>query len=248
MNSFPRIAIVEDDLDLRLSTEEFLTVAGYSIWGAGSAEEFYRQFISTPADIVILDLGLPGDDGLTVARLLQNNPQVAVIILSARDATEDRLAGFRAGADRYLVKPVNLMELAANIDATAKRLQLMRLASETEQPASVVSLPSPPSGAPYSWSLNAQEWCLYSPSHQELRLTSREFVLLNQLMLAEGQVVSKQELCLEIFGPRIQNAPDRLNVLIARLRKKALDELAQELPVKTVHQLGYAFTAPAVLG
>lgn len=248
MNTFPRIAIVEDDQDLRLSTEEFLSVAGYAIWGVGSAEEFYRQFISNPVDIVILDLGLPGDDGLTVANLLQNNPQVAVIILSARDATEDRLAGFRAGADRYLVKPVNLMELAANIDAVAKRLQLIRLASEPDDPLAVVSLPSPPANTAQVWSLNAQEWCLYNPSRQELHLTSREFVLLNQLIVAEGQVVAKKELCLEIFGPRIQNASDRLNVLIARLRKKALDELGQELPIKTVHQLGYAFTAAASLG
>ena len=102
--SKPSIAIVEDDSDQLHSIEEFLLDSGYSVWGACSAEAFYKGFTVQPVDVVLLDLGLPGEDGLSVASLLKSRPEVGVIILSARDSLDDRLAGMRAGADRYLVK------------------------------------------------------------------------------------------------------------------------------------------------
>lgn len=95
--SKPSIAIVEDDSDQLHSIEEFLLDSGYSVWGAGSAEAFYKGFTVQPVDVVLLDLGLPGEDGLSVASLLKSRPEVGVIILSARDSLDDRLAGMRAG-------------------------------------------------------------------------------------------------------------------------------------------------------
>jgi len=247
MNVSPRIALVEDDEDLRLTTEEFLCEAGCSVWSAGSAEEFYQRFVAKPVDLVILDIGLPGDDGLKVASLLRDNPLVDVIILSARDATEDRLAGFRAGADRYLVKPINLQELLANIEAVAKHRQLSPWASAPQAPGGEPSASPGGVNTAAGWMLNPQEWSILAPSRLPLGLTAREFKLLNLLIEARGDVVTKKDLCNELFGPRILTAGDRLNVLVARLRKKALATLGEELPVKTVHQLGYAFSAPCVI-
>jgi DNA-binding response OmpR family regulator len=236
-----RIALVEDDQDLRQSTEEYLGYAGYRVWGVGSAEAFYRQYAADPVDVVVLDIGLPGEDGLGVANLLKANPAVAIIILSARDGLDDRLSGLRAGADRYLVKPVNLAELAANIDAVVNRLVL-----PTTRP--VLTLPRPVlDPASSQWRLNLQNWLLSAPNGQTLQLTAREFALLHRLIKVQGQAVPKKELADEIFGQRIANAADRLNVLITRLRKKALDALSDPLPIKTAHQIGYAFTAPAHL-
>jgi DNA-binding response OmpR family regulator len=241
MNTKVRIALVEDDQDLRQSTEEYLTHAGFSVWGACSAEAFYRQFAADPVDVVVLDIGLPGEDGLGVAGLLNVNPHVAIIILSARDGLDDRLSGLRAGADRYLVKPVNLAELAANIDAVAKRLALPSARPTLELPRPVLDHTTS------QWSLNLQSWMLTAPGGQRLQLTAREFSLLHHLIKVQGQAVPKKELADEIFGPRIANAADRLNVLITRLRKKAEPHLTEPLPVKTAHQIGYAFTAPAHL-
>jgi DNA-binding response OmpR family regulator len=176
-----------------------------------------------------------------VAALLKANPNVAIIILSARDGLDDRLTGLRAGADRYLVKPVNLAELAANIDALAKR-------HVTSNARPTMELPRPVLDHTTShWSLNLQSWLLTAPSGQPLQLTAREFALLHRLIKVQGQAVPKKELADEIFGPRIANATDRLNVLITRLRKKAETKLSEPLPVKTAHQIGYAFTAPAHL-
>lgn len=249
MTNLPRIAIVEDDHDLLLSTQEFLAAAGYPVWGVETAEAFYRHFVVAPVDVMILDIGLPGEDGLSVANLLQANPTIAVIILSARDAIEDRLAGLRAGADRYLVKPINLLELAANIDAVSKRLNLLKtkpLLELPQQPQRLDSYVSTRDESPPQWSLSVQDWLLTAPNGGTLKLTAREFAVLHRLISVQGQAVPKRELADNIFGARILNSGERLNVLIARLRKKGLDSLKQELPIKTVHQLGYAFTASAL--
>jgi len=241
MISNARIALVEDDQDLRQSTLEYLTLAGYRVWGAGSAEAFYRQLAADPVDVIVLDIGLPGEDGLGVAAMLKANPHVAIIILSARDGLDDRLLGLRAGADRYLVKPVNLAELAANIDAVVKRLTPAPTHPTLELPRPVLHASSSP------WRLNLQSWLLYAPNGQTLQLTAREFSLIHRLIKVQGQAVPKKELADEIFGSRIANAADRFNVLITRLRKKAEAQLTDPLPIKTAHQIGYAFTAPAHL-
>ena len=233
----PRIAIVEDDADQLHSIEEFLLDGGYPVWGAGSAEAFYRQFMASPVDVVILDIGLPGESGLSVAKLLKDKPQVEVIILSARDSLDDRLLGLRSGADRYLIKPVSLLELAANIDAVGKRL--------AQHSDDTPRQPVEPSMG--HWTLATQDWKLRSPQGSVLALTTHEFALLNCLIRAQGSVVSKQELIIQILGPRAQNGNERLNLLVARLRKKASDTLTEPLPLKTAHQLGYAFTAHARL-
>lgn len=238
----PRIAIVEDDTDQLHNMEEFLLDCGYDVWGVGSAEAFYKGFTLHPVDVVILDVGLPGEDGLSVASLLKSKPEVGVIILSARDSLTDRLAGMRAGADRYFVKPVNLLELAANIDATASRLLPTAAAMVGGQTAAV------PSAAPAaSWVLAAKDWALTSPQGKCLRLTTHELMFMQQLIRADGQPVSKRDLSDHLFGSRAQNGAERLNLLLTRLRKKAAEAFDEPLPVKTLHQIGYAFAAEAQL-
>nr|WP_288853184.1 response regulator transcription factor [uncultured Acidovorax sp.] len=241
--SKPSIAIVEDDSDQLHSIEEFLLDSGYSVWGAGSAEAFYKGFTVQPVDVVLLDLGLPGEDGLSVASLLKSRPEVGVIILSARDSLDDRLAGMRAGADRYLVKPVNLLELAANIDATASRLA-PRTAVD---PAGSLVAATIPVAKAACWVLAMKDWVLSSPQGKCLQLTTHEFMFLQQLLRADGQPVPKRDLSTHLFGARAQNGAERLNLLLTRLRKKAAEAFSEPLPVKTLHQIGYAFTASAQL-
>ena len=241
--SKPSIAIVEDDTDQLHSIEEFLLDSGYSVWGAASAEAFYKGFTVQPVDVVLLDLGLPGEDGLSVASLLKSRPEVGVIILSARDSLDDRLAGMRAGADRYLVKPVNLLELAANIDATASRLA-PRAAVDPVGSLAAVAVPASTAAC---WVLAMKDWVLSSPRGKCLQLTTHEFMFLQQLLRADGQPVPKRDLSTHLFGARAQNGAERLNLLLTRLRKKAAEAFCEPLPVKTLHQIGYAFTASAQL-
>lgn len=235
-----RVAVVEDDSDLLDTMLEYLKMQGYPVWGVRSAEDFYRRFVADVVDVVVLDIGLPGEDGISVASHLRNMPNLTVIIVSARDALDDRLAGLKAGADRYLVKPVDLAELAANIEATGRRLMHSAAESATER----MQEEKPTTGP---WRLAKQDWRLTGPDGKALGLTAREFLLLKRLFEVNGETVPRKEIADEIIGPRIYNSGERLDVMLARLRKKCMTTLGQPLPVRTVHQVGYAFTAPAVI-
>lgn len=241
MNRRIRIAIVEDDVDLRETTEALLDAAGYAVWSVASAEAFYRRLAAEPVDIVVLDIGLPGEDGLSVAKVLQDNPAIAVIIVSARDAIDDRLAGLHAGADRYLVKPVNPVELRANIEAVTRR---MPGGAPFSEPAHLTQAGLAPRCPPL-WLLDGAGWVLTSPAGRCLALTAREYALLAFLVEARGEPVRKQVLAEQLFGARVANGGERLNVMVARLRRKAAEALQVELPVRTAHHVGYAFTAAA---
>ena len=103
-SSTPRIAVVEDDCDLRELTVEFLQDKGYAVWGFESAEAFYRHMATHPVDIVVLDIGLPGEDGLSVARHLRSLPDLRIIIVSASVSEADRRAGEGHAPDTRLAR------------------------------------------------------------------------------------------------------------------------------------------------
>ena len=235
-----RIAVVEDDADLLDTMLEYLKIQGYPAWGVCNAEDFYRRFAADVVDVVVLDIGLPGENGISVARHLRELSNLTVIIVSARDALEDRLAGFEAGADRYLVKPVDLAELVANIEAAGRRPARLASSFATGQ----IQEEKPKDGL---WRLAKQDWRLTGPDGKAFDLTAREFLLLKCLFEANGETVSKRVIADKIIGPRIFNSDERLDVMLARLRKKCMTTLGQPLPIKTVHQAGYAFTAMTVL-
>ena len=234
-----RIAVVEDDADLLNTMLEYLRAQGYPAWGVRSAEDFYRQFAVDAADVIVLDIGLPGENGISVARHLRDQPNLTIIIVSARDALDERLVGFEAGVDRYLVKPVDLSELVANIEAVGRR---------TAQPvsSSVPERIKEEEPKVIFWRLVQHGWRLVGPDGKELGLTAREFLLLKCLFEANGEIVPRKVIADKIIGPRIFNSDERLDVMLARLRKKCMTTLGQQLPVKTVHQAGYAFAAPAI--
>jgi len=236
----PRIAVIEDDSDLLDSTLEYLLALGYHAWGVCSAEDFYNRFSVDVVDVVVLDIGLPGEDGLGVVRHLCASPRLTVIIVSARDTLDDRLAGLKAGADRYLVKPVNLAELVANIETVWRRSTHPHFNHPAEQ------LQEEKTKAGH-WHLSKQDWCLTGPKGNSINLTAREFYLLNCLFEAKGEIVTKCSISDTIIGSRVFNGCERLDVLLARLRKKCVANLGLSLPIKTVNQIGYVFTAPALI-
>ncbi len=246
-----RIAIIEDNSDLLQSTLEYLSFAGYTAWGVASAEAFYKQFVASPADIIIVDIGLPGEDGLSVASLLNKNPNLSVIIVSANNSVESKLAGLRTGADRYLTKPLDLAELAANIDALSRHKASSQSTAEKAATTQVAPGPEaalPPTEPGKAWQLSARNWSLITPYGKQIQLTVREFGFLHQLFAAQGQPVAKRKLAETIFGTRPINSGERLRVLVARLRKKCLAATGEDLPLKTAHMIGYAFTANTTLG
>ena len=227
-SSTPRIAVVEDDCDLRELTVEFLQYKGYAAWGFESAEAFYRHLVINPVDVVVLDIGLPGEDGLSVARHLRTLPHIRIIIVSARVSEADRRAGLLAGAERYLIKPIILDELAHSVEAELAR--------------AAVTAPTPE-----WWLLDLQSWGLTAPSGASMVLSAREFAFLNCLMAACTKTIGQDTIVASVYPGKVSSRHERMDVLLSRLRKKCLDRLGLVLPVKTVHQVGYVFTAVARL-
>lgn len=202
------LAVVEDDEDLRNNTAQFLVSQGFTVWTADSAESFYRQMVITPTDLVIVDLGLPGEDGLSLVSHLHAYGKHAVIILTARGESADRITGLETGADYYFVKPVDLFELAAGIRAVMRKRQTALPANRHHEGVADRRV----------WGLLRDEALLAAPNGILVHLTSNEIILLHALMQQADKVLTKIQLC-ELF----EQAPDsgdfhRVEVIISRLR------------------------------
>ncbi|MBI4756561.1 MAG: response regulator transcription factor [Betaproteobacteria bacterium] len=252
-----RIAVVEDDLDLRDNMTDFLEDSGFSVWGVGSATALYRQMLVKPVDVVILDIGLPGEDGFSIARHLSRMPDLALIIVSARIALDDRLTGLASGADLYLTKPVDLRELVANIHAvTRRRLSAAPAAASAAAsspagapPVAAANVPAAPGTSGSSWCLDTNRWELISPEGKRLTLTAKEYHFLLPLAEAGGEMVSKATIAAKLGNPDNTAAEyNRIDVLLARLRKKSLQAFGHALPVKTITAYGYALSVACRLG
>ena len=178
----PRVLVVEDDEDIAQALQRSLRMEGYEVRAAGDGRAALEQGRSFAPDLVILDLGLPGLDGLEVARSLRADDDVPILILTARDAVEARVEGLDAGADDYLVKPFERQELLARMRALLRR--------------------RPPRG---SAPLRVSDLTLNVDTHEVLRgeraveLTQREFELLEYLMRNERIVISRQRLLDEVW-------------------------------------------------
>lgn len=235
----PRLAMVEDEADFRESAVDYLRASGFPAWGVGSGEEFYKRLLTDPVDIVILDIGLPGESGFEIAEHLSNSQRtVGVIILSARSKVSDRLIGLGRGADCYLVKPVDFQELIANIEALWRRINTARAAE------SMAPILEDASAQP--WILDRERWLLTSPAGQEMKLTSKEFAFVRSLVAAGGELVSKAALAEVLSGNPMEYDYHRIDVMLSRLRKKGQQMTGMPLPVKTIQSYGYAFTAPCL--
>lgn len=250
-----KIAVIEDDTDLLESMVEHLNIKGYVAWGVNSAESFYKQLLSHSwIDLVIVDIGLSGENGFGIIQHLRDTygMQHAIIITSAYDALNDRLNGLRIGADCYMVKPVDMEELIENIKAIFRNKYvvadtLVKTMSLEGHDNLSGNISVEPNTAQFNWLLSTQYWILTSPSNKVLSLTNREYRLLHLLISAQGQTVTKLDVVDQIIGKRCYNGNERLDVLLARLRKKTKTAMNVDLPIKTAHSLGYAFTAPAII-
>ena len=222
------VAIVEDDDDLRLNTALFLESRGFRVWSVASAEEFYRRLVADHADLILVDLGLPGEDGLSLVKHLHSLNRYSIIVMTARGGLDDRIAGLEQGADYYFVKPVDLYELTAGILAVLRK-------KKPSLPLDDVLVPSP------VWALNRSEGVLITPTRIAIDLTSHELTLLEHLMNAAEKVFLKTDL-LELFWPGSPEADfHRIEVLVSRLRAKVTKVSGLRLPVRSVFGRGMAF-------
>lgn len=216
------IAVVEDEEDIRGNICSFLRKSGLQAWGAESAEDFYVRLLRETADLVVVDLGLPGEGGMSLVQRLAAQ-QMPVVVLTARGDLESRIAGLDAGALQYFVKPTDLHELVAGI-----RSQLRRAAPRRSIEGHALA----------PWRLDWATACLIAPNQHAVTLTSREQELLGCLMAAQGALVTKQVLTETLGVDEAEDGFHRIESQLTRLRRKTLDATGMALPVRAVFGKG----------
>jgi len=229
-----RVYLVEDDDDLREDIVLLLGNAGFDVRGLPDAPAFYKAHALAPCEVAVLDIGLSGEDGLSLAAQLRATGPIGIVMASARGAVEERIEALRQGADVYMVKPVHIEELSATIRMLGSRVRAVM-----QPPLAARRLVA--GSAPASvWRLAEGDWVLCDPTGLRLKLTTNERALLSSLMGAGGQVLSRDDLLLGMGGNPRDADPKRLDVIVSRLRRKAR-QAGMRLPLHAVRGTGYQF-------
>lgn len=221
-----RVLVIEDEGDLREATVAYLQLEGFNAVGVGSLTAADRLLALQAFDLLVLDLGLPDGDARFWLEQHEEQLHKGIIMTTARGGRGDRIAGVQAGADCYLVKPVDLDELVGLARNLLRRLRL---------------------DLPQTWILDTVKWTLLAPGARALKLTHSELLILTALACRSGAPVSRDELATALGHDPMIYDPRRLEILVRRLRGKVGDALGYPLPLETVHGHGYAFAAPIVL-
>ena len=225
-----RLLLIEDDAALQLSLQRALQRKGVSVTSASDGPHGLALWQSLQPDVVVLDLSLPGMDGLDVlAQARQSGMRAPVLILTARGTVGDRVIGLNTGADDYLAKPFDLDELEARIRALHRRSAGAGAESLGETPQWGQLRMDPSSGAFYH-------------GHNVLELAPRELRLLQALASRAGRAVTKEQLLGDVFADEPDVQPETLEVVVYRLRKKLA---GTDATLMTLRGLGYLLKAGA---
>lgn len=224
------ILVVEDDNDLRQSIVDALQTVGHRVLGVDCAEALPERFDRFAIDLVLLDLNLPGEDGISLAKRLRNaHPNLGIIMLSARAESEDRSVGYTSGADIYLVKPASLEELTQAILALARRIRQMALAPSTSEA-----------------SLHLKGLVL-SHGNLEVQLTKSEATLLAAFARAKEHILETWQIA-EALGLDLDMVRKSLIELhVSRLRKKLPATGDVINPIYAIRGVGYQLCFPVHL-
>jgi DNA-binding response OmpR family regulator len=225
-----RVLVVDDDSDLRLLVEKLLSGAGYVVESAADGRAALRAFHATPADIVVLDVSMPELDGFETLERLRDLSDVPVILLTARSGEIDKVRGFRAGADDYVVKPFGRQELLARIEALLRRRPQSSQADNYDDGVLAIDFASRSvvfGGLP-------------------VRLTPLEFRLLAAFARHAGQVLSADQLIDHGWGHSAGVSRDQVKLYVSYLRRKLGSAPDGSSPIETVRGFGYRYRPPSL--
>ncbi|MFC5743837.1 response regulator transcription factor [Dyella tabacisoli] len=227
----PRVAVLEDDSQLRDAIlVPGLRDFGFDSTGAATAAELYRHMLRQSFDLVVLDIGLPGEDGLSVMKHLRELSNLGIVMLTGNRSRMNCIFALSHGADAYLSKPTDLEVLAATLHSVARRI----VNADHGPPKTVVTT--------HHWQLDTDGWCLVSPKGNVVALTMPERILLTQLIAAQGSPVSREALIASLTQEDIYHFdPHRLEMMIHRLRRKICKNTDEAPPLLTVRGTGYLF-------
>ena len=225
----PHILLVEDEEVTRFNLRSLFEAEGYQVSEAVDGETMDEQLQKNSINLVIMDINLPGKNGLILAKELKKNSNLGLIFLTGRDSDIDKVLGLEIGADDYLTKPFNPQELTIRARNILNRIN--QSANEVEDDIIKFN----------SWILDCQARKLTSPTGEVMSIPRGEFRALRLLIKHAGQIVTRQQLIKEMTGRDLRSNDRTVDVTIRRLRKHfEIDENSPEL-INTIHGEGYRF-------
>jgi len=226
------ILLVEDDPSLRVLTARALQENGYVVRPAATGPEMWIAFNAEPVDLIILDIMLPGTNGIELCRQVRQKSDVPIIFISAKGSETDRVIGLEIGADDYLAKPFGTRELMARVRAVLRRGGMDRQSDVDRRNEARFD----------GWQVNFPRRELKSPTGAVVDLTGAEFDLLSSFLHNAQRVIARERL-IELSRTRLGDSSDRsIDVLVSRLRRKLQNE-GGDAPITTVRGVGYMFNS-----
>jgi two-component system response regulator CpxR len=226
-----RVLIVDDDVELCDLVAEYLTPEGFEVEAVHDGERGLERALSGEHVLVVLDVMLPGMNGLEVLRRLRAQSRIPVIILTARGDDVDRIVGLEIGADDYLGKPFNPRELVARIRAVLRRIQGAPAA--VAQKLVVADVELDPAAR------------IVRRSGVPVELTSVEFALLEMLLRSAGQVVTREQIARDVLGRRFMPYDRSIDMHVSKLRRKLGDSPDGQERIKTIRGVGHIYARPS---
>ncbi|WP_197076520.1 response regulator transcription factor [Luteimonas sp. FCS-9] len=225
-----RVAVVEDDAELRDEIlVPLLRAAGFEATGMPGALALYRDLVASRYDVVLLDVGLPDEDGFAIARHLREAaPTIGLVMLTGYVSNGDRLRGLEAGVDAYLTKPVEASALIATLRNLSRRVATAD-GGDGQDDAE-------------GWRLDERGWNILLPDGRAVELTLAEQQVMRRLAGSPGQPVRREDLIAGLADDVHEFDPHRLEMLVYRLRRKCQDSTGIALPLRSVRGVGYVLT------
>jgi len=223
-----KVLIVDDAQQVRRVLRTALSAEGYTIFEAGTGEEALNLIRTSPPDVILLDVNMPGMTGLETCREIRRHSDVPILMLTVRNAERDKVMALDAGADDYVVKPFGMQELLARLRAALRR---------RGAPAKLTTFESK--------ALNVNfETRQVTAGGKEVHLTPKEFELLRQLVASAGKPLTHRRLLQTVWGPDYGDEPEYLRVMVNQLRKKIEADPAKPRFILTEPWVGYRFQPP----
>lgn len=246
MSDPQHILVVDDEARIRTMLRRYLEGEGFKVSEAGDGAALRKAFEAGPVDLVLLDLMMPGEDGLTLARYIRQRAQTPIIMLTGKGDLIDRVAGLEAGADDYVGKPFHLREILARIRTVMRRVQAPTPA------AAPAAAPVAEAGGDvlhfHGWDMDLLRRELRRPGGEAVPLTSAEFELLRVFATHPNRVLNRDQLMEQIKGREWETYDRAIDTQIVRLRKKVEADPANPTLIKTVRGVGYVFATAVTKG
>lgn len=232
------LLVVDDEPVTRNNFRDYFEAAGFFVTDSEDGKNIYRFVAENDVDLVLLDINLPGEDGLSIARELRRTSNIGIILVTGRNEDIDRVVGLEIGADDYVTKPVNPRELLARVKSTLWRMDQKQPAKREEPHKTNGNIKE------FSkWHLDLDKQQLRDLEGNPLSLTDAEYKILSYFAHHPGVVLSRDKLTNQINGSRGENFSSRtVDVLVGRLRKKLETEESEQMLIETIRGKGYRFT------